>query len=116
MNDIIEDRIVRVPIKTIEKPRAGILEGILENWWIIDPKTESVVFYQRHKREYSSAQCNSNEDIVRRVIHPIWQPFGFEVRLIPVAFVPVWMAGDVDFGYSLKALLREKKDDGPKVK
>lgn len=116
MSEIIPARIVRIPIEVISKPRRGYVDGILENWWIVDPKTDSVIFYKRHNPKYCSPQCNGNESITRNAILPIWVKFGFEVRLVPVAFVPLWMTGDVDLGYNLVPLLKEEAGGGPKVK
>lgn len=104
--DIVEDRIVRVTLKAIQKPRRGICEVMVNSWWVFDPKTESVIFYLRHDKRHSSAQCHDRQGIAEKVFGQLWSPFGFELRQVPVAYVPIWMTGDVDFGYQLKPLLQ----------
>ena len=104
--DIVEDRIVRVKLSAIEKPRRGHCEVMVNSWWVFDPESESVIFYQRHDKRYSSAQCHDREGIAKKVFGQVWEPFGFELRQVPVAFVPIWMHGEVDFGYNLKPLLQ----------
>lgn len=114
MGDIKPEHIVRVPIKEIEKPRQGMCEVRLEHWWIVDPKTDSVIFYKRtgsRQSRYSSPQCNKTKAIATVVLRGVWEvDYGFEVRLIPVAFIPIWMSGDVDWGYNLKPLLTADKE------
>lgn len=110
MGDIVQERIMRIPLKAIEKPRRGHCEVFVNNWWVYDAKTECVIFYQRHKPEYSNAQCHTSAMVARKVFGQIWKPFGFELRQVPVAFVPLWTSGDYDFGYQLGRLL---VPDGP---
>lgn len=115
MGDIRSEHIVRVPIKAIETPRQGMCEVRLDHWWVVDPKTDSVIFYKRtgsRQLEYSSPQCNRTKAIAVVVLRGIWETdYGFEVRLIPAAFIPIWMRGDIDFGYNLKPLLEVTTED-----
>ncbi len=103
--NIVPDRIVRIPLRAIEKPRDGHCDVFTNWWWVFDSKTESVIFYRRHDPKYSSAQCHKRQGIAEKIFGQVWKPFGFEMHQVPVAFVPLWMTGDVDFGYNLKPLL-----------
>lgn len=107
MSEIDPSRIIRVPIKEIAKPRDGLCEVKTEYWWIVDPVADAVIFYRRFSGRHSSPLCNKDEAIVRRVLLPIWEKFGCEVQLVPVAFTPIWVTGDVDFGYQLVQLLQK---------
>lgn len=105
MADIDPNKILRIPIARLEKPVGGMCEVLLDRWWIVDPKVEAAIFYQRERRQYSSALCNMNEGIARRILQRSWADFGFEVSYIPVAIVPIWTMGDYDFGYELGRLM-----------
>lgn len=111
MGNIDKDRIMRIPLKAIEKPRDGHCDVFVNWWWTYDPKSDSVIFYQRHKPQYSSAQCHKNKGIAEKIFGLVWKPFGFEMRQIPVAYVPIWFTGDVDFGYQLGRLLVPDEPD-----
>lgn len=106
MNELKAENIVRVPVAAASRPRNGHSEILVEYTWIVDPAGEgSLIFYKRFPKAQPSPQCNSSERIVRRVLGGLWEPFGFEPRLIPVTFLPITMFGDVDFRYNLVPLL-----------
>jgi hypothetical protein len=106
LQEIEPNLIVKVPIKSIETPRRGTCEVFLDYWWIVDPEKDAVIFYKRWKPGHSSPQFNGNKPVAEKILGRLWAPFGFEIRQVPVAFLPVWTTGD--FGYQLERLLGDE--------
>lgn len=112
--EVDPDKIVRVPITELEKPRGGLTNIIAEHWWIVEDKGTNpchAIFYRpweaKNKRHYSYAQANPNKVVAESLLRSLYGSFEhFEVRLIPVAFVPIWITGEVDYSANLEPLLK----------
>lgn len=113
--EIDPDKIIRVPITELEKPRGGLTNIIAEHWWVVEDKGTSpchAIFYRpwegRGRRHYSYAQANPNKVVAESLLRSLYEPLelGFELRLIPVAFVPIWITGEVDYSANLEPLLK----------
>ena len=107
--EIDPEKIVRVPITELEKPRGGLTNIIVEHWWITDG--DEALFYRpweaRNRRHYSYAQANPNKVVAESLLRNLYGSFEhFELRLIPVAFVPIWITGEVDYSANLEPLLK----------
>ena len=111
--EIDPDKIIRVPIAELQKPRDGLAKIIVDHWWVVEDKGTTpchAIFYRpweaRGRNHYSYAQANPNKVVAESLLRSLYGSFKFELRLIPVAFVPIWITGEVDYGANLEPLLK----------
>jgi hypothetical protein len=67
-------------------PPPGIIQHIKDHWWAYHPQ-KGLLFYRKGKRGSMSPQCNSSEELCRRLnahLHP-WA----EVKFFPSVFFRV---------------------------
>lgn len=79
-----DPRLVYVPIEDGAKPKNGLCESYVNNWWAVHP-TRGLIFWRASRRVLLSPQCNANESVARHITAKLW-PFA-EVRQIPAVHV-----------------------------
>lgn len=77
--------ITYISIEEATKPPGGLIEHLRDKWWSVHP-TKGLIFYVgKGKPKCFSPQCNSNEDITRRIQEMLY-PWA-EVRFMPSVFI-----------------------------
>lgn len=81
MNEKLRKNLTFVPLDKATTPTTGMFQVYVDWWWCVTPE-EQLMFYHE-----DAPQCNRQEKLARR-LHDRLYP-GYEVRQIPVVYVPI---------------------------
>ena len=81
-----------LPIERALAPTATNVRVIRDHWWSVHPERGLLLYVGRGRRGGCSPQCNTSRAIVERV-----GPDFAEVRLLPVAYIPITIHGEFDY-------------------
>jgi len=79
----------QVPIAELTAPKSGIFHVRVNEFWAVTDDN-CLLFYTgrgKKRRHYTSPQCNSNEDIARKVSESY--DFPVTVKQLAIVYVPV---------------------------